>query len=52
MKDELKAPLATLIKAVISALVVFGSSVLSAYLGNGDSVALLGASVGTAINFS
>lgn len=52
MRDELKSPLVTLIKAVVSALVVFGSSFLSAYFGNGDTVALLGASIGTAINFS
>lgn len=53
MKDELKAPLATLIKAVVSALIVFGSSVLGAFLG-GDSntLALLGASIGTSVVLS
>lgn len=53
MKDEIKAPLVTLIKTLVSALIVFGSSLLSSWLGSDSSaLALLGASVGTAINLS
>nr|CAI9751029.1 hypothetical protein YJOPZNRJ_YJOPZNRJ_CDS_0003 [Microvirus sp.] len=50
MKDEIKAPLFTLIKAVVSALIVFGSTVLGQLLGSdGSALAVLGASVGTSV---
>ena len=49
MKDEVKAPLLTLIKTVVSALIVFGSSIIGSWLGSDPTVACLGASIGTAI---
>lgn len=50
MKDSLKAPLFTLIKSLVSAIIVFGSAVLGNWLGDSTStVAMLGASVGTSI---
>ena len=50
MKENLKAPLFTLIKSLVSAIIVFGSAVLGNWLGDGGSaVALLGASVGTSV---
>lgn len=50
MKDTLKAPLLTLIKSLVSAVIVFGSAILGNWLGADNSaVAMLGASVGTSI---
>lgn len=52
MKESLKAPLLTLIKSLVSAVIVFGSAVLGNWLGDAGSasaVALLGASVGTSV---
>ncbi len=49
MKEELKTPLMTLIKTVVSALLVFGSSILGQWLGSDPTIACVGASVGTAV---
>ena len=50
MKDEIKAPLFTLIKAVVSALIVFGSTVLGQLLGSdGTALSVLGGSVATSV---
>lgn len=50
MKESLKAPLFTLIKSLVSAIIVFGSAVLGNWLGDsGSAVALLGASFGTSV---
>ena len=49
MKEEFKAPLLTLIKTVVSALIVFGSSIVGSWLGTDPTIACLGASVGTAV---
>ena len=37
MKESLKAPLLTLIKSLVSAVIVFGSAVLGNWLGDGGS---------------
>lgn len=50
MNDVTKKSLVTLIKTVVSALIVFGSSLLSQFLGTDSTiVGALGASVGTAV---
>lgn len=49
MKEDLKAPLWTLIKTVVSALIVFGSSIIGQWLGSDPTIACLGASIGTAV---
>lgn len=49
MNDKIKAPLLTLIKSIVSAIIVFGSAVLGNWLGDSNVVTALGASVGTSI---